>query len=86
MIVSFAGKSYVREMRKIFLFKNGTMLDISFDDDGNRRIISIPIRAVQAFLVSSNTEINSYGEWDEPINIATALKDFNNRNTVKRGI
>lgn len=82
LVLSGHGKSYYRVTKQCEFKRNGSFVDIWFEDDGRTKWIGIIIEDLRNFLVSSESRGTGQINFDEPADEATALADFIKRSSV----
>lgn len=75
-------RSYWRQSKKCVLRRNGSFIDIFYEDDGRRRWLGLSERELRAFLDSGDTEGEGLINFDEPLDVQTALREMFTRQSL----
>jgi len=86
MLVSGPHGSHWRGSTRATIKRNGSFIDIFFDDDGIQRFIAVPEKDLQTLLAMEgyNPQMASSVDLDIPADIHTVIKEFLGRTVVRQ--
>lgn len=69
-------RSYWRESKRCTFRRNGSFIDVWYEDDGRQKWLGLSERELRTFLDSGDAEGEGLINFDEPADVQTALREM----------